>query len=743
MAAAEPPEQESREHLRFYRRTLDPLVVDWSRVIGRGSFGVVRPGRTTIGGQGLHVAVKVQEVDIDRDDLLTENLWEGSIHARLGQGSRHIVQVHDSFYSAHHAGIGNGYEVFLVMEMMQGNLGAILRERKASKQPFEEAVLRDWLVQICRALDYLHSLRIPDIRPTGEMVRGHLIHRDVKLQNVLFADDPLSKGKRKLLKLGDFGIAKLTLGPTHTRIGTQACCSPEVLLNEPYDASVDLFSLGVLLFNLAVLAEVDFSCHCTSPVYREHGPRLRLPHADLLEARYSRELSNLIFLLLSFRPDDRPKAGAVLRNAWLAGDVERWIDPVAPAPGRSSSVHGDEALCNSIAARRKRGAGVASVRVGGVEMLRAPARPGAPPRRAVVLLNQREFAVSVETRGRGDATEERECLVIPCDRLRSLALDAPLQPPPTFPGPAPSRPAAAPASPHETSSLSPPLSPSPSPSPQAGSFLLPRQGPPAPPPELVLTLREPPTLHDMYGSSRKPAKPLFSSPSPGGPACTPEAGDAGPETRAARARRRAAEEAAGGAGAGPAPLASAVSEPVAIPRPALSPAASVRIAFAGRDALRLFLESLADRCAESKHQEHAPAQAAVREMLRPLLARIQYSGDSLRALDTGLASLHIGRGSAGSSLGGPTSPYPPGAPPPFPPLSPAGGEGPSATGPDPRAAPPAPAPAPSAAPAPAPAPAPGAAPGQYAATGLWRTALAPTEYVQNIGRGRGAGGLPR
>ena len=74
--------------------------------------------------------------------------------------------------------------------------------------------------------------------------QNNIIHRDIKPENILL-------GENDLLKLCDFGWAKeLTINKRSTFCGTMEYMAPEIMGNEKYDFSVDVWSLGILLYEL-------------------------------------------------------------------------------------------------------------------------------------------------------------------------------------------------------------------------------------------------------------------------------------------------------------------------------------------------------------------------------------------------------------------------------------------------------------------------------------------------------------
>ena len=104
--------------------------------------------------------------------------------------------------------------------------------KSQNKKPFTESEILNYFTQICLALKHIHEKKI--------------IHRDLKSSNIFLM-------KNGLIKLGDFGISKgfqNTMEKAKTMVGTPYYLSPEILENKPYDAKSDIWSLGVLLYEM-------------------------------------------------------------------------------------------------------------------------------------------------------------------------------------------------------------------------------------------------------------------------------------------------------------------------------------------------------------------------------------------------------------------------------------------------------------------------------------------------------------
>lgn len=110
-----------------------------------------------------------------------------------------------------------------------------IKEQQKQEKLWSEEVILDTFIQICLALKYAHNHKI--------------LHRDLKAANIF-----MSKGG--IVKLGDFGVASVqehTKSKKDTQIGTPLYMSPEMLKEERYDAKSDIWSLGILLYEMCAL----------------------------------------------------------------------------------------------------------------------------------------------------------------------------------------------------------------------------------------------------------------------------------------------------------------------------------------------------------------------------------------------------------------------------------------------------------------------------------------------------------
>ena len=167
-------------------------------------------------------------------DLTFVSMFIDEARITLGLDHPNIVRLFDF---GQHEGT-----YFMAMEYVDGtDLAALLRAHAALQRRMPVEVAAFLMRDLARGLHHAHTLRDHQGLPLG------IIHRDVSPQNTL-----LSQGGR--VKLADFGIAaardKLTLTEPGTVLGKAAYMSPEQAAGKPIDARTDLWSVGVILYEL-------------------------------------------------------------------------------------------------------------------------------------------------------------------------------------------------------------------------------------------------------------------------------------------------------------------------------------------------------------------------------------------------------------------------------------------------------------------------------------------------------------
>jgi serine/threonine protein kinase len=196
--------------------------------------------------------------------------------------------------------------LYLALEFVAaGSLRALLQQFDADHQPFPLALGLDLMRQAAAGLAYAH--------------KQGMLHRDIKPDNMLLQRDAedAAPSARYILKIADFGLARLAdtnmMTVTGTAMGTPAYVSPEQCQGIDLDGRSDLYSLGVVLYEVAT-GYLPFAARTMSEAVYKHvnmpPPPPRQVRPDVPEA-----IEAIILRCLAKRPDQRFAGAAELRDA--------------------------------------------------------------------------------------------------------------------------------------------------------------------------------------------------------------------------------------------------------------------------------------------------------------------------------------------------------------------------------------------------------------------------------------------
>ena len=303
---------------------MQPTYGNWKivREIGRGSFGVVYEIAREEYGYTYHAALKVITIPQERsevDQIRSQGLSEADVteyykgivedcvreiammsqmqgHTNIVNYQNHEVQPHTD---------GFGWDILIQMELLTS----------LSKYTASHAItLRDVVnvgIGVCHALERCQKL--------------HIIHRDIKPDNIFVSD----QGD---FKLGDFGIARTAERTMSgmSRKGTYTYMAPEIYSGKAYSDSVDLYSLGLVLYRLLnnnrgpfmppYPDKIQYKDQEQALIRRMRGEPLPMPGHN------QGRLAEIVLKACSFDPKDRyasPKEMREELEALLKNEEER------------------------------------------------------------------------------------------------------------------------------------------------------------------------------------------------------------------------------------------------------------------------------------------------------------------------------------------------------------------------------------------------------------------------------------
>ena len=229
----------------YYKR-YEPFFGEWhiKRFLGAGSYGRVfeierRDAFDTV-YTGALKAITIPSSPSELEEILADGMdmngastyfrdyvkelnREIALMSKL-KGHSNIVSYEDHKMFQHEDGVG--WDILIRMELLTP-ITSLLRESRT----FPRRKVIQLGIDLCRALEICQ--------------RYNIIHRDIKPANIFLSDT-------EDFKLGDFGVARIASAATgaSTRAGTVNYMAPEVFRGEKYSSNVDLYSLGLVMYQL-------------------------------------------------------------------------------------------------------------------------------------------------------------------------------------------------------------------------------------------------------------------------------------------------------------------------------------------------------------------------------------------------------------------------------------------------------------------------------------------------------------
>lgn len=259
-----------------------------NKKIGAGAFAVVYQGTNLL--TSTNVAIKI----IPKKHLKEEaNLF-------LLKREVNIFKTIDHPFIAMLFEVLDDQELFYIIEEFASR-GSLLEHINRNHGLSEDEARRIFF-QIIETLEYLHQER-------------HIIHRDLKAENILLGDD-------LNIRLIDFGLSRTFSEKDpflQTTCGSPAYMAPEILKQEPYTTSTDIWALGILLYAMTVGSLPFNSAHITTLFNDILYSQTPLP------CFLSIELQDLISKLLKKDPNTRISLDEIFQHPWIQADTHNFL----------------------------------------------------------------------------------------------------------------------------------------------------------------------------------------------------------------------------------------------------------------------------------------------------------------------------------------------------------------------------------------------------------------------------------
>ena len=287
-----------------YYKSMEPFWGVWKirRLIGEGSFGKVFEIEREDFGRTYRAALKAITIPQSQSELksvladgmdlnsatnyyksfVEEVVEEFALMAGL-KGNSNIVSYEDHMVIEHKEGVG--WDILIRMELLTP-----LLDYTSGKGPMGRGDIIHLGMDICKALEYCRKMNI--------------IHRDIKPENIF-----ISQGGD--YKLGDFGIARTVEKTTSglSRKGTYVYMAPEVYKGEEYGPSVDIYSLGIVLYRLLNQNRAPFFPDYPKPIThsdRENAIARRISGQDIpMPCDAGDALGEVVLKACAYEPKDR------------------------------------------------------------------------------------------------------------------------------------------------------------------------------------------------------------------------------------------------------------------------------------------------------------------------------------------------------------------------------------------------------------------------------------------------------
>ena len=245
--------------------------------------------------------------------LKTVTMWKmGKKEKTRAEGEAKLLKSvrHPNIVRYVHSWVTRSEDLMIAMEYVaNGDLCSHIEKTK-SKGLWAESKVLDWFIQIALAVHY-----------TG---KKHILHRDLKTQNILVSED-------NVMKVADFGISRSlvnTWEQANTFVGTPYYLAPELVMQQAYNIQVDAWAIGVVLCEMLTLTH-PFTGHDMKSLASNI---VRGVYKKPSATQYSPEIRNIVTQLLTKDPKKRMTVSQSLQTKIVQDRLKTWLTKEGTVP---------------------------------------------------------------------------------------------------------------------------------------------------------------------------------------------------------------------------------------------------------------------------------------------------------------------------------------------------------------------------------------------------------------------------
>lgn len=279
--------QRDIKHIRIEDVSTLYGIYEFKETIGHGSYGTVLA--VVEKSTGTNYAIKVVNKFSGGTKALGDMQRELNVLKTVNHPN--IIILHKVYESYK--------KYYMIFERCGDNLFNVFKK----KYPFSEKIIKKIMKQLVGAVYYLH--------------KNDIVHRDIKMENILLAKNPIDPNDEHFIKLVDFGLSIIKTGPgiksmLTERCGTLIYMSPEILLQHNYSELCDVWSIGVILYVL-LLGKFPFTAVKQEDVVN----KILNYQPEIDRSIVCQEAEDLIKSILDKDPVTRITALEILKHPWL------------------------------------------------------------------------------------------------------------------------------------------------------------------------------------------------------------------------------------------------------------------------------------------------------------------------------------------------------------------------------------------------------------------------------------------